>query len=157
MKVLKFGGTSVGTIEGILNVKKIVEAENEPVIVVVSALSGITDQLYNVSKLASQGDESYIDEYRTMLTRHIDMISTVVDESKIEAVTEVVKAEFNDLANILRGLFLIRDTSPKIHRKLSGLRRKCFVGKSGKYHNRCCTFRCKKLCENGQSVRQTQC
>jgi aspartokinase/homoserine dehydrogenase 1 len=114
MKVLKFGGTSVGSIEGILNVKKIVEAENEPVIVVVSALSGITDQLYKVSRLASQGDENYIDEYRTMLARHIDMINTVVEEEKIQKVIDDVKSEFNDLANILRGIFLIRDSSPKI-------------------------------------------
>lgn len=56
MKVMKFGGTSVGSVQGILNVKKIVEGQNEPVIVVVSALSGITDQLYNVSKLACDGD-----------------------------------------------------------------------------------------------------
>lgn len=114
MKVLKFGGTSVGSIEGILNVKKIVEAETEPVIVVVSALSGITDQLYKVSRLASQGDESYIDEYRTMLARHIDMINTVVDEEKIQSVIEAVKSEFNDLGNILRGIYLIKDSSPKI-------------------------------------------
>ncbi len=114
MKVLKFGGTSVGTIDGIINVRKIVEAANEPVIVVVSALSGITDQLYKVSKLASQGDDSYIDEYRLMLARHIEMINAVVDESKIDAVTETVKSTFNDLANILRGIYLIRDISLKI-------------------------------------------
>lgn len=114
MKVLKFGGTSVGSVNGILSVKKIVEAENEPVIIVVSALSGITDQLYKVSKLASMGDETYLNEYRTMLTRHIEMIENVVEESKIEIVKEKVKLCFNDLANILRGIFLIRDISPKI-------------------------------------------
>lgn len=114
MKVLKFGGTSVGSANGILSVKKIVEAENEPVIVVVSALSGVTDQLYKMARLASDGDESYLDEYRTMLARHVEMIENVVNESQIESVTDKVKSAFNDLANILRGIYLIRDISPKI-------------------------------------------
>ena len=48
MKVLKFGGTSVGSVESILNLKKIVESQKEPVIVVVSALGGITDKLIGV-------------------------------------------------------------------------------------------------------------
>ena len=54
MKVLKFGGSSVGTANSILSVKRIVEAVNEPVIVVVSALGGITDQLINTSKMWMQ-------------------------------------------------------------------------------------------------------
>ena len=53
MKVLKFGGSSVGSVNSILSVKKIVEAVEEPVIVVVSALGGITDQLIHTSQMAS--------------------------------------------------------------------------------------------------------
>ena len=49
MKVMKFGGTSVGSVNSILSVKQIVEAVEEPVIVVVSALGGITDKLINLS------------------------------------------------------------------------------------------------------------
>ena len=52
MKVIKFGGTSVGSANSILSVKRIVEAINEPLIVVVSALGGITDKLINTSKMA---------------------------------------------------------------------------------------------------------
>ena len=52
MKVMKFGGTSVGSVESILSLKKIVEAEQEQVIVVVSALGGITDKLIATSQLA---------------------------------------------------------------------------------------------------------
>ena len=63
MKVLKFGGTSVGTVESLRSVKKIVEDCNEPVIVVVSALGGITDQLINTAKLAAQGDSSHLESY----------------------------------------------------------------------------------------------
>ena len=51
MKVMKFGGTSVGSVNSILSVKRIVEAVDEPVIVVVSALGGITDKLINTSRM----------------------------------------------------------------------------------------------------------
>jgi aspartokinase/homoserine dehydrogenase 1 len=114
MKVLKFGGTSVGSVNGILSVKKIVEAENEPVIVVVSALSGITDQLYKVAKLASEGDESYLEEYEQMVARHMEVIDGVIDTDKREAVLQLVQAQFSDLNNIFRGIFLIKDISIKI-------------------------------------------
>ena len=56
MKVLKFGGTSVGSVDSILSVKKIVEAIEEPVIVVVSALGGITDKLLKTASMATNGD-----------------------------------------------------------------------------------------------------
>ena len=114
MKIMKFGGTSVGSVQGLLSVKKIVEAQEESVIVVVSALSGITDQLYKVATFASNGDENYLNEYQSMLQRHIEVINAVVPENKINSVLELVKIQFNDLSNILRGLFLIKDTSPKI-------------------------------------------
>ncbi|WP_289226563.1 hypothetical protein, partial [uncultured Bacteroides sp.] len=58
MKVMKFGGTSVGSVNSILSVKRIVEAVDESVIVVVSALGGITDKLINTSKMAAAGDAS---------------------------------------------------------------------------------------------------
>ena len=114
MKVMKFGGTSVGSVKGILSVKKIVEAEKEPVIVVVSALSGITDQLYKVSNLAVEGNEEYLTEYQSMLTRHLEVVEAVVPADKLADVVSQIKIQFNDLANILRGIFLIRDTSSKI-------------------------------------------
>ena len=59
MKVLKFGGTSVGSVDSILSVKKIVEAIEEPVIVVVSALGGITDKLLKTASMAANGDVAY--------------------------------------------------------------------------------------------------
>ena len=59
MKVMKFGGTSVGSVNSILSVKQLVEAVEEPVIVVVSALGGITDKLINTSQMAASGDSAY--------------------------------------------------------------------------------------------------
>ena len=114
MKVLKFGGTSVGSVNGILSVKKIVEAQEEPVIVVVSALSGITDQLYSIAKLACDGDKSYLDEYDHMFTRHAEVIDGVIASDRKDEVLKQVQLLFNDLSNIFRGVFLIKDISTKI-------------------------------------------
>ncbi len=114
MKVLKFGGTSVGSVNGILSVKKIVEAQSEPVIVVVSALSGITDQLYTIAKQACDGDKSFIGEYEKMLARHVEVIEGVIAADKKEDVLNQVNAQFQDLSNLFRGIYLIKDLSTKI-------------------------------------------
>ncbi len=114
MKVMKFGGTSVGSVQAILNVKKIVEKQGEPVIVVVSAFSGVTDQLYNLSKTASGGDESYLVQYREMYDRHLTVIDEVVHKDKKDEVLKLVQTQFNDLLNIFKGIRLIKDTSMRI-------------------------------------------
>lgn len=114
MKVIKFGGSSVGSKEGILNVKKISESQQEPVIVVVSALSDITDQLYATSKMASQGNEAYLKEYEEMVRRHFKMIEEVIPEARKEQTLNQIKEQFADLSNIFRGIYLIKDISTRI-------------------------------------------
>lgn len=114
MKVLKFGGTSVGSIESILEVKKIVEAQQEPVIVVVSALGGITDQLYHVSNLAANGDPTYIDAMQAIVKRHIDVVNGVVPAEKRTQVTTTITDLLEELTNIMKGIFLLQDLTQKI-------------------------------------------
>ncbi|MFV0392747.1 MAG: bifunctional aspartate kinase/homoserine dehydrogenase I [Paludibacteraceae bacterium] len=114
MKVIKFGGSSVGTNEGILSVKKIASSLDEPVIVVVSALSGITDQLYAVSKLASNGTESYLSDIEKIIERHYKLVDDVIPLQKKEDTKGKLKIHFSDLSNILRGIFLIKDISTRI-------------------------------------------
>ncbi len=114
MKVLKFGGTSIGSAESILSVKKIVEAEEEPVVVVVSALGGITDKLIKASKLALAGDLSYRSEFDEIAGRHRRMIEAVIPPGKNkERLSETVDALLNELKSIYQGVYLIRDLSPK--------------------------------------------
>ena len=111
---MKFGGSSVGSAESILKVKAIIEAVNEPVVVVVSALGGITDQLLNTSKLASQGDSAYEQEYRQLIDRHIQMVKTVLtDPEKQDEVLKQVSCLLDELGNIFRGVFLVKDLSQK--------------------------------------------
>ncbi len=114
MKVLKFGGTSVGSVESILKVKKIVEAEAEPVIVVVSALGGITDKLIQTSKLAVSGDSLYQKAFWEIAERHQQMIEAVIPSGREKnELKTCVNALLEELRSIYQGVFLIRDLSSK--------------------------------------------
>ena len=114
MRVLKFGGTSVGSPESILNLKKIVEAIDEPVIVVVSALGGITDRLIATSKLASDGNAAYRNEFNAMIERHRNMIDAVIPDGVVrDALCEKVEELFDELRSIYHGVYLIRDLTEK--------------------------------------------
>ncbi len=114
MKVMKFGGTSVGSVESILNLKKIVEACDEPVVVVVSALGGITDKLIATSKLAVTGDTAYLTSYTEMVDRHHAMIDAIItDPAKRKTLTDTVDDLLEQLKGIYQGVFLIGDLSEK--------------------------------------------
>lgn len=116
MKVLKFGGTSVGSVESILSLKAIVEkeAQEQPIIVVVSALGGITDKLIATSVLAQKGDEAWKDEFQSMVERHHKMIDTIItDPRKREQLFNIVDSLFEQLRSIYFGVYLIHDLSKK--------------------------------------------
>ena len=114
MKVLKFGGTSVGSVNSMSSVKKIVEAIDEKVIVVVSALGGITDKLINTSKMATAGDSAYEKEMKEIVNRHIEMVYTVIPAGKQrEILLDQVNELLSELKDIFQGIYLIRDLSPK--------------------------------------------
>ena len=106
MKVLKFGGTSVGSVESILSLKKIVEkeAKEQSVIVVVSALGGITDKLLATSRMALAGDERYRDEFEAIVDRHHKMIDTIITDTKDrEKLFNTVDALLEQLRSIYFG------------------------------------------------------
>ena len=114
MKVLKFGGTSVGSVESILNVKKIVEGQTEPVIVVVSALGGITDKLIKTSQMALEGDSQYQKPFYEIVERHEQMIEAIIPAGRErETLMAGVRALLEELRSIYQGVYLIRDLSPK--------------------------------------------
>ena len=116
MKVLKFGGTSVGSVKSILCLKRIVEkeAKKQPIIVVVSALGGITDKLLSTAQMALEGDERYKVEFDAMVKRHHRMIDTVInDTKKREDLFNAVDVLFEQLKSIYYGVYLIHDLSRK--------------------------------------------
>ena len=113
---MKFGGTSVGSVKSILSLKNIVEAEarTQPVIVVVSALDGITDKLIATSQMAKQGDEHYREEFDAMVKRHHQMIDTIItDDKKRVDLFNNVDQLFDQLKSIYYGVYLIHDLSKK--------------------------------------------
>ena len=112
MKIMKFGGTSVGSVDSILKVKQIVEAEKEPVIVVVSALGGITDQLIRTATMATKGDIAYEAEFDGMVRRHDEMIQQVIPSgSKKRTLGKKIHALLDELKDIYQGLYLLKDIS----------------------------------------------
>lgn len=119
MKVLKFGGTSVGTVESLTCVREIVagylaSAPNEPLIVVVSALGGITDKLIATARLAAAADDAYLPELQAIIDRHHKVTATMVsDPETLPVVMARVDTLLDELSNIYRGVSLIRDLSPR--------------------------------------------
>ena len=111
---MKFGGTSVGSVESILNVKKIVERQTEPVIVVVSALGGITDKLIKTSQMAVEGNSLYQESFEEINTRHEEMINAVIPAGeKRDKLQADVRELLEQLRSIYQGVYLIHDLSPK--------------------------------------------
>ena len=113
---MKFGGTSVGSAKSILSLKKIVETEarTQPVVVVVSALDGITDKLIATSEMALKGDKRYRDEFDNIVERHHQMIDTIItDPKKREDLFKRVDSLFDQLKSIYYGVYLIHDLSGK--------------------------------------------
>ncbi|MCH5178697.1 MAG: bifunctional aspartate kinase/homoserine dehydrogenase I [Prevotellaceae bacterium] len=114
MKVLKFGGTSVGTVEGIHNIKTIVEAETTPVIVVVSALKTVTNNLVKVTQLAASGDAYYKYVLEEIVDTHHRHIDEIIDDTVVStSLKQQLSGLFDELVGILRGIFLIKEVTPK--------------------------------------------
>ena len=113
---MKFGGTSVGSVSSLLSLKSIVEKEvkRQPVIAVVSALGGITDQLIATAQAALRGDERWHDDFETMRQRHQKMIDTVITNNlDREMLFNKVDQLFEQLRSIYYGVYLIHDLSEK--------------------------------------------
>ena len=109
MKVLKFGGTSVGSAASLQNVKRIVESQAEPVIVVVSALGGVTDELISISRTAETGDTTYTEPFETLKARHFEVVDTLLKDSpKYCGLVEEMGSLFGRLGEILRGISLLQ-------------------------------------------------
>ncbi|MFR9504337.1 MAG: bifunctional aspartate kinase/homoserine dehydrogenase I [Rikenellaceae bacterium] len=113
MRVLKFGGTSVGSVDSLRNVQHIVNSSSEELVVVVSAVGGVTDMLIAAAKSAQAGDDQYIDIFKKIVERHNVIIEGVVDKEYQAELHVLLRPLFDDLTNIYKGVHLIRDLSEK--------------------------------------------
>ncbi|MDD6783995.1 MAG: bifunctional aspartate kinase/homoserine dehydrogenase I [Prevotellaceae bacterium] len=114
MKVLKFGGSSVGSSDGAENIKKIIKGQNVPLVVVVSALKTVTNNLIKVTELASEGNEDYKTVLNTIIETHHCHINKIIEDiSRRDELKNRLGNLFDELAGILRGVFLLRDVTQK--------------------------------------------
>lgn len=111
MKVLKFGGSSVGSPASIRQVKDIIESQHESCIVVVSAFNGATDQLLDLATTATTG--TFTTELSQFENRHLEAVKALVVTGKQTKVTEEVKALINNVHNLLKGISLLRELTLK--------------------------------------------
>ena len=114
MKVLKFGGTSVGSVDSIHQIQRIISQQTDDCIVVVSALGGITDLLLKAAHMALDTNEEYMTIYQQIRQRHIDMVNTLIENSTVrQMLLHELESILDELRSILFGVHLVCDLSPK--------------------------------------------
>ncbi|WP_424001387.1 bifunctional aspartate kinase/homoserine dehydrogenase I [Maribacter sp. IgM3_T14_3] len=118
MKVLKFGGSSVAKPENIIKIKNIISKYNDPIVLVVSALGGVTDLLLEAGSLASTQDQSYKNILSTLEERHLSTIKALLPVTAQSKVLSKVKSEFNVLETLLEGAYFIGEITPKLSDKI---------------------------------------
>ena len=115
MQVLKFGGSSVAGAHVIKQVMAIVEKAiaKEKTIVVVSALGGVTDNLIKCGTLAAAGDEAFNEILKKLEQRHLEAVQQLVPVTQQSSVLSMVKQRCNELEDICKGVFMLRELSPR--------------------------------------------
>ena len=119
MKVLKFGGASVGSASNLLNVKNVIDSVQGPAVVVISALKGVTDKLIETSEMACAGNSFYEKGFKEIVDQHINIISELNFDSHTKAkLTSDTYVLLEELRNIFKGVYLINDLSQKTSDKI---------------------------------------
>ena len=116
MKVLKFGGTSVGSpavIGSLIDILKTYHQRGDRFTVVFSAFSKVTDTLLDMAQKASKGDQSYLDVFEKVRTRHFDAIEALLEPANRSVIEAHIAANFEALGNVLQGIFLLREASAR--------------------------------------------
>jgi bifunctional aspartokinase / homoserine dehydrogenase 1 len=113
MKVLKFGGTSVGTVESINQVIEIIQnniKEGHKIAVVYSAMGGVTNRLIDIAKKAAKNEE-YLEDLKAVEDRHFNAVKGLIEVKTQSSVIAKVKGLINELEDLLRGIKLIQELS----------------------------------------------
>lgn len=113
MKVLKFSGASVGSIANLQNVKRIVDEVNDSVVIVVSAVDGVTDWLFSAVEKATDGDATYVDLLQNVKEVHNQLIEGIIPTATRDSLIKQMDNYFLELNNMLKGVFLLKDSTFK--------------------------------------------
>lgn len=112
MKVLKFGGTSVGSVESIRQVVGIIQSSIEAdgkITVVFSAMGGVTNRLIEIGRMAASGQPEYLELLKGVEERHFAVIRSLIHVKSQSSTIAVTKGLFNQLEDLLRGVLLTRE------------------------------------------------
>ncbi|MDX1936751.1 MAG: bifunctional aspartate kinase/homoserine dehydrogenase I, partial [Flavihumibacter sp.] len=120
MKVLKFGGTSMGSASAMKQVIEIVKSKRngKPVVAVVSAMSGTTDVLLNAGILAGSFDEGYKELLKKSEERHLETARSIINVLQQSATLSLLKTLFNEIEDICNGIFLLGELTNRTKDKL---------------------------------------
>ncbi len=121
MKILKFGGTSVANAQNIILVEKIIkeESQKDRIVVIVSALHGVTDQLIKGAECASAKDETYLQIIKTLEEKHINLVKELIPVLAQSSWLSFVKKHFNDIEDICNGIFVLGELTDKIKDRIT--------------------------------------
>ena len=118
MKVLKFGGSSIANSKRIEDVIKIITDslnKNKSIAVIFSAFQGVTDKLLYLSRAAASGNSTYLDDLKKLENLHINIARELISVKHQSKILANLKLHINELEDVLHGLSLIKELSPKIN------------------------------------------
>lgn len=118
MKVLKFGGSSVGSVGSIQQVLAIVGSQPKPLLVTVSAMGGVTDVLLNCGELAAAANEDYLASLQQVEQRHMQVVKELIPVQHQSSLLSLVKKHCNEIEDICKGIFLLGECSERTKDKL---------------------------------------
>lgn len=113
MKVLKFGGTSVANAKSLINVIDIITESKDQVVVVVSALGGITNLLVEMSERASMGQNNYKEHLETLENRHLNPIEYFIPLTHQSEIISFLKSQLNELEEVVESLYTLNELTSK--------------------------------------------
>ncbi|SHE60312.1 bifunctional aspartate kinase/homoserine dehydrogenase I [Chryseobacterium sp. OV279] len=121
MKVLKFGGTSVANARNILLAEHIIKKESSQnkIIVIVSALHGVTDSLIKAAEYAAVKDENYIPIIKDLEEKHLELVKELIPVLEQSSWLSFVKKHCNDMEDIYNGIFVLGEFTDKIRDRIT--------------------------------------
>jgi aspartokinase/homoserine dehydrogenase 1 len=127
MKILKFGGTSVGSVQSIQTLLNIVKGEvenKEKPIVVLSAMSGVTNLLLSMAEGAANGIE-FTEQLAELEKRHFDVVKSLLTVQNQNPAFTRLKIFFNHLEDLLQGILTLRELTPKTRDQVLSFGERC--------------------------------
>jgi aspartokinase/homoserine dehydrogenase 1 len=116
MKILKFGGSSVGNAEKIKNVSEIIKQsikQNKKIAIIFSAFHKVTDELIKMSQSAAEANQDYLEMFKKLEDRHITIAKQVLPVKNQSGVLAQLKLNLNELEDVLHGVYLVKELSPR--------------------------------------------